>query len=131
LLPQVQRTLTAGGDMASSVNAAIQSLDAFVHYVDPPVTNTPPSPPDTNSPPFNILDYGTAASQIGTAAEKLNSLLVSINQSLPQLTNLSQQAAEDGKAVVNHAFGLGLLLIVALGGGTVLVVLICRRFPGR
>lgn len=127
LLPEVQKTLTAGGNMANSLNTAIQSLDAFVHYVSPPDTNSPPTPPDTNNPPFNILDYGTAAGQIGAAADKLNSLVVSLNQSLPQVTKLSEQAALDGKAMVNHAFRLGLVLIVVLGIVTVLVVLICRR----
>ena len=127
LLPEVQKTLTAGGNMANSLNAAIQSLDAFVHYVSPPDTNSPPQPPNTSSPPFNILDYGTAAGQIGVAADKLNTLVVSLNQSLPQVTKLSEQAVVDGKAVVNHAFRLGLVLVVLLGVVAVLVVLTCRR----
>ncbi len=127
LLPEVQKTLTAGGNMANSLNAAIQSLDSFVHYVSPPDTNSPPQPPDTNSPPFNILDYGTAAGQIGAAADKLNTLVVSLNQSLPQVTKLSEQAALDGRAVVNHAFRLGLVLVVVFGVVAVLVVLTCRR----
>jgi hypothetical protein len=127
LLPEVQATLATGREMANSLNTAIQSLDAFVHYVSPPETNSPPQPPDTNSPPFNILDYGTAAGQIGAAADKLNTLVVSLNQSLPLVTKLSQQAAVDGKAVVNHAFRLGLVLVVVLGIVAVLVVLACRR----
>jgi hypothetical protein len=127
LLPEVQKTLTAGSTMANSLNAAIQSLDAFVHYVSPPDTNSPPQPPDTNSPPFNILDYGTAAGQIGAAADKLNTLVSSLNQSLPQATKLSEQAALDGKAVVNHAFRLGLVLVVVLGIVAVVVVLVGRR----
>ena len=131
LLPQVQKTLTAGGDMATALNAAIQSLDAFVHYVSPPDTNSPPTSPGTNSPPFNILDYGTAASQIGAAADKLNTAIVSLNQGLPEITKLSQQAAVDGKAVVNHAFRLGLVLVVVLGIVAVLAVLTCRRLGGR
>ncbi len=127
LLPEVQKTLTAGGDMANSLNTAIQSLEAFVRYVSPSDPNSPPQPPDTNRPPFNVLDYGTAASQIGAAADQLNTLVGSLNQSLPQVTQLSQQAAAEGKAVVNHAFRLGLVLIVVLGIVTVLVVLTCRR----
>ncbi|MEI2722939.1 MAG: hypothetical protein V9H26_05190 [Verrucomicrobiota bacterium] len=98
-----------------------------MQYVDPLDTNSLPQPADTNSPPFNILDYGTAASQIGAAADKLNALVVSLNQSLPQVTKLSEQAALDGKAVVNHAFRLGLVLVAFLGVVAVLVVLTCRR----
>lgn len=131
LLPEMQKTLTAGGDMANSLNATIQSLDAFVRYVDPPDTNSPPATADTNRQAFNILDYGTAASQIGAAAEKLNTLVGSLNQSLPQVTNLTQQAAVDGKAVVNHAFRLGMVLILILGIVAWLVVLASRGLGGR
>ena len=127
LLPEVRSTLDAGDTMARSLNATIQSLDAFMHYVSPPDTNSPPTPSDTNSPPFNILDYGTAAGQIGAAADKLNTLVVSLNQSLPEVTKLSLQAVVDGKAVVNHAFRLGLVLVVVLGIVAVLVVLAGRR----
>jgi hypothetical protein len=63
LLPQMRQTFDAAGQMGTSLNAAMKSLDAFVHYVSPPDTNTTPQPPDTNSPPFNVLDYGTAASK--------------------------------------------------------------------
>jgi len=125
LLEEARQTLNAGGQMSTSLNAAIQSLDAFVHYVSPPETNAPP--PSTNSPPFNVLDYGTAAGQIGEAAEKLNTLLASANQSLPQITQLSQQATMNAKEVVNHAFRLGLVLIVVLGIVLALVVLTSRR----
>ena len=33
------------------------------------------APPDTNSPPFNILDYARTAEQIATMAQQLNTLL--------------------------------------------------------
>jgi hypothetical protein len=127
LLPQVRDTLSAGNGMATSLNAAITSLDAFVHYVSPPDTNAVPQPVDTNSPAFNVLDYGKAAGQIGAMAKDLNALLVSVDQSLPQFARVSQQATVDAKAVVNHAFRLGLVLIVALGVVAVLVVWVCRN----
>ncbi len=131
LLPQVRETLSAGNDMATSLNAAIKSLDAFVHYVSPPDTNSTPQPADTNSKPFDVLDYGTAASQIAAMSKDINTLLVSVNQSMPQVARLSQQASTDAKEVVNHAFRLGLVLIVVLGVVAVLVVWVCRRLGGR
>lgn len=129
LLPQVRQTLVAGGDMANSLNGAVKSLDAFVHYVSPPTTNSAPS--DTNSPPFNVLDYGTAAGQIGAAADKLNTLLVTLNQSTLQIEQLSQRATVDAKTVVNHAFRLGLVLILVMGMVAVLVVQVCRRLGAK
>ena len=60
---------------------------------------------------------------------ELNVLLVSLDQSAPLVTRVSQQATLDAKAVVDHAFRLGLLLILALGLVTLLVVYAIRRFP--
>jgi hypothetical protein len=131
LLPQVRQTLTAGRDMANSVNGAVKSLDAFVHYVSPPDTNATPQPAATNSRPFNVLDYGTAAGEIGGMAKDLNTLLTGLNQSLPQVTRVSQQATVDAKVVVTHAFRLGLVLIVVLGLVAVLVVALCRRLGAK
>ena len=133
LLPQVRETLAAGSGMADSVNGAVKSLDAFVRYVSPPDTN--PAPVSTNSKPFNVLDYGTAASQVGVAAKELNTLLTSLDQSLPQVTRLSGQASAEAKAVTNHAFRLGLVLILVLLVGAVLAGLLWRaltreRRPG-
>lgn len=121
LLPQVRQTLTAGGDMANSVNSAVKSLDAFVRYISPTDTNSAPA--DTNSPPFNVLDYGTAAAQVGAMAKDLNLLLTSVNQSVPQVTRLGEQAGSDLQRVVHRAFWLGLLLIGVLLTGALLASL--------
>lgn len=131
LLPEVRQTLTAGSDMAASVNDAVKSLDAFVRYVSPPDTNTVASPADTNSPPFNVLDYGKSASQIGAMATQLNTLLTSVNQSVPQLAKLSQQSATDLERVVDRAFRLGLVLVGTLLVGAVLAGLTYRVLADR
>lgn len=127
LLTETRQTLATGGDMAKSVNAAIQSLDAFIHYVSPPTTNAPPTPPDTNSRPFNILDYGTAASQIGAMATNLTTTILAVNQSEAQVLRLSRQATVDAKQVVNYAFRLALVLVVTAGVVFVVVVRFVRR----
>ena len=124
LLPQVRQTLTAGADMANSVNSAVKSLDAFVHYVSPPDTNSAPA--DANSPPFNVLDYGTAATQVGAMARDLNLLLTSVNQSVPQVAKLGEKAGADMERVVHRAFWLGLLLIGVLLAGALLAGLAYR-----
>jgi small ligand-binding sensory domain FIST len=74
-----------------------------------------------------VLDYGTAATKVGAMAKELNALLASLDQSLPQLTKVGQQASADAKDVVNHAFRLGVVLILVLGIVTILVVQVCRR----
>ncbi len=125
----VRGTLNAGGDAATAINNAIQSLTQFVRLVSP--TNSGPASASTNSHPFNVLDYGTAASQIGAAANNLNALLATINQSVPQLAQLQQQTAADANRVVDHAFQRGLILILVLLIGSVVAGLTYRFLANR
>ena len=129
LLTDTRLTLDSAGTAATNLNAAIQSLTAFVQYVSP--TNTSPPSATTNSPPFNVLDYGVAASKIGAAAGNLNALLASVNQSTPQLEKLGQQTKTDADEVVRHAFIYGLILVLILLSGSVLAALIYRLLANK
>jgi hypothetical protein len=128
LLTDTRSTLDSAGTAATNINAAIQSLTEFVKYVTP--TNTSPSS-TTNSHPFNVLDYGTAASQIGAAANNLNTLLASVNQSAPQIEQLGRQTKADADAVVRHAFLYGVALVLILLVGSVLAGLIYRSLSNK
>jgi hypothetical protein len=125
----VRQTLNAGGDAAASINAAIKSLDGFVRYVSSPNINK--TTVSTNSRPFNVLDYGTAAGQIGAAARDLNTLLTTLNQSTPQMAQLGQQTAADANRVVDHAFRRGLILILVLLAGSVVAALTYRILASK
>jgi len=127
LLAETRETLNAGSQMATSVNSAVQSLDAFVRSVSP-ATNRPAA--DTNSKPFNVLDYGTAASQVGGAAKDLGGLLTNVNVTSPQLARFRQEATLDAQRVVQHAFWLGLALILVLLAGSVAAALAYRWLAG-
>ena len=129
LLPEVRQTLNAGGEMGNSLNGAIKSLDTFVHYVSPPETNPPP--PSTNSHPFNVLEFGTAATQVAAMSKDLNALLATANQSATQLTVLSEQAGAKAERAVDRAFRLGLVLVVLLLAGSVLAGLAYRALAAR
>jgi hypothetical protein len=128
LLTDTRSTLYAAGDAATNINAAIQSLTAFVQYVSP--TNASLSSA-TSSPPFNVLDYGTAAAQIGAAANNLNALLASVNQSTPQLEKLSQQTKADADDIVRQGFMYGLVLVLILLAGSVLAALAYRILANK
>jgi hypothetical protein len=129
LLPEVRQTLATGGNMANSLDGAIKSLDTFVRYVSPPDTN--PAPAATNSQPFNVLDYGKAATQIGAMSRDLNLLISSANQSATQLVVLGEQASSKAERVVDHAFHLSLLLILLLLVGSVLAGLTYHFLTGK
>jgi hypothetical protein len=128
LLTDTRSTLDSAGVAATNINAVIQSLTAFVQYVSP--TNGGP-PSATNHHPFNVLDYGTAAAQIGAAANNLNALLASVNQSAPQIEQLGRQTKADADAVVRHAFLYGVALVLILLVGSVLAGLIYRSLSNK
>jgi hypothetical protein len=129
LLAEARQTISSASEMSASVNATIKSLDGFVHFVTP--TNTSQAVVSTNSKPFNVLDYGMAASQVGAAASELNALLASMNQSAPQVARLRERTTEDAKALVQHAFWLGLVLILILLIGSVLAGLVYRVLANK
>jgi hypothetical protein len=129
LVTDTRLTLNSAAVAASNINNALQSLTTFVQYVSP--TNSPSTPPDTNSPPFNVLDYGTAASQIGTAASNLTALLATANQSMPQMEKLSQQMTDNADRMLKHAFWCGLILIFILLAGSVVAGLTYRVLANK
>ena len=130
LLLESRGVLDAGSETAKSIDAAVKSLDAFVRYVSPPSTNTAAAI-STNEHPFNVLDYGTAASQIGVAAAQLNAALQTLNQTTPELVRLSQQASERADRLVMRAFWLALVLIGMFLAGLALVGRFWRTSAGR
>jgi hypothetical protein len=126
LVVEVDRTLVSGEKMSSSLNITLTNFSGLMKQfgVGEPTTNAAPA--DTNSPPFNILDYAKTADQVGSMAKDINTLVGSVNQSVPQIQRLSQQASDDMQKVVDHGFRLGLVLIALLLGGAVLAGLAYR-----
>ncbi len=131
LAAEVNRSLVSADKMSASLSITITNFDALMKRfgVGEPSTNS--GPPDTNSPPFNILDYGKTADHIGGMAKDLNVLLTTVNQSVPQLAQVSQQAGADAQKVVDHAFRLGLVLIGVLLAGSLLAALFYRALANR
>jgi hypothetical protein len=134
LSAEVGRTLASGEKMSTSLNTTINSFDALMKRFGVGEPST--APPDTNSPPFNILDYARTAEQIGVMAQQLDALIKdasgtvaapALDRRIAELNALSARARADAKSVLNHAF-----LLLA---GLVLLVFVCaavlRRFPPR
>jgi len=92
---------------------------------------------DTNSPPFNILDYGKTARELAAAAQQLDGLVRSFNltldspawnQRLAEIKGLSADARVNADSVLNHAFLLGAALIVLIFVCAYLYKLLAARF---
>jgi hypothetical protein len=120
LVNEVRQTLTAGSQMSTSLNTTIKTFDGLMRRFGVGDTNQPASPPDTNSPPFNILDYAQTAVRVESMARELTDLVETLEQTLGS-TNLSklatqmgpvvQQAQTGGKEVVDYAFWKGIILV--------------------
>ena len=128
LLAEARQTLEAGSGMAVSVQAAVKSLDEFVRLVSPETNRAPAA---TNSKPFDVLDYGQAAGQIGQMAQELQQVLAGLKQATPELSRLRQDATADLQRVVWQAFWLGLGLILVLLAGGVLAGLGYRALANK
>ncbi len=129
LLGQLRETMNAGGAMGTSLTETIRSLDAFVHYVSPPPD--PNAPPAKSGKPFDPLDFGKAAVDVGGMARDLNALLRSANETAPALAKIGQSTGEDLKRVIDHAFWRGLVLILVLLVGYVGARLAYRALARR
>ncbi len=129
LLAETRQTLDAGSQMAASLNLTIQSLDQFVRYVSPPATN--PGPATANQRPFDVLDVGTAANQVGAMAQNLQSLLAEANQSAPRAAQLGQQTRAEAEQVLNRAFWVGAALILIFLAGSVLAGMTYRALANK
>lgn len=128
LLAEARSTLQAATLMSTSVNATIQSLDSFVRYVNPPETNAVPA---TNATPFNVLDYGTAATQIAGMARELNAALTTLNQSTSQVARVTAEAAATLDDTLQRAFWRALVLLLSLLAGGLLTALAYRFLTRR
>jgi hypothetical protein len=107
LSAQVGQTLTAGEKMSTSLNTTLISFDAVMKHFS-----------DTNSLPFNILDYAHTAEQVTVMADRLHVLFKDLDtpawdKRLTQLDTISDRARDNAKSVLNHAFLLatGFLLL--------------------
>jgi hypothetical protein len=123
--------LKSGTQMSDSLNTTLKTFDALMQRFGVGETNNA-SPPDTNSPPFNILDYAKTASQLAVTAQQLTEMIRTLDQTLDstnlvklsaQLGPVVQQAQTGGKEIVDYAFWKGILLIAI-----VLVAALIYRF---
>jgi hypothetical protein len=130
LVVAVDRSLVSGEKMSDSLNITLTNFDGLMKRfgVGEPKTN---AAPDTNSAPFNILDYAQTAEKVANMARDVNALVGSVNQSVPQVQHLSQQAGADLQKVVDHGFRLGLALIALLLIGSVLAGLVYKFFAHK
>jgi len=105
VVAQVDTALVSGKGLSDSLTITVTNVSGLMKQfgVSGPTTNAVPEttvPPDTNSQPFNILDYAKTAGEADNLVKDLNSLVASLNQSTPGIQRLSQQTVADAQKVV-------------------------------
>jgi hypothetical protein len=132
MLGQARDTLSAGAEMSTALHGAIDSLDKFLGRFDKKVEpGAPPEPPKPPGKPFDIADYGTAATNIGSAARDLNALVTTIDGSVPKLQSAADQLVQRGEQTIDVAFQRGLTLGIALIAVAAIAVLAVRWVSWR
>jgi hypothetical protein len=131
LSAEITRTLTAGEEMSTSLNTTLATFDALMKRFgvgEPAPADAPPSN-NTNTTPFNILDYAHTAEQIGAMAQQIDLLVKDVGSTLDspaldrrvsELNALADRTRGEAKSVLNHAFLLaaGLILLVLVSAMT-------------
>ena len=134
LSAQVGLTLGSAEKMSTSLNTTLTTFTALMKLfgVGQPSTG----PPDTNSPPFNILDYAQTADRVALMAQQLDTLIKdtsgtvdtpALDKRIAQLSALEASARSDAKSVLNHAF----LLITGVLVVAFVLALAYRRLSPR
>ena len=138
---QLQQTFRAGGEMASSVDAAVKSLDAFIQHVATPspvssvtgsaATNRISSAGTAAGKSFDVTEYGAAAAEIAKAAQQLDTLTHSLQESTPQINAVVEHTGLQGKELVDYAFRKALWFAVLVPVMFVLAMLAYRGLASR
>jgi hypothetical protein len=105
----------------------VKSVDEFTRYV----SEQGKDQTSTNSRPFNVVEYGAAASDIGAAARDLTTLLITLSSNTAQLNQVSSQASAEASRVVQRTAWTSLVLIALLIAGFILANLLCRFIASR
>jgi hypothetical protein len=140
LAAQFQQTFQSGNQMASSVDAAVKSLDSFIQRVAPPPSASVTSPvanaSDTGADvparhPFNVTEYGVAAAQVATAAQQLDTLTHSLQQTTPEIGKVVEQTGLRGRELVDYTYRKAVRFLALVLVGFVVAMLAYRWIASR
>ncbi len=129
-LVELRQTLDSGNELMKSSDATVKSLDKFMGRFDTG-TNAPPPATATNSRPFDILDYATAAKEVTATIKELNTAINSLDNALPKIQKAGDALEATGNRLLTRFLLVGAALVVLLLVGVFLVAVGYRRFAAR
>lgn len=128
LLIEVRSVLNAGAQTSESVGATVAALDAFVARFRPPdIQRTENNSLATPRRPFDITEYAQTASELASAAQGVQALLVQLDASSASFERMAGMTQQSLREIVDRAFWRGIALIVALAG-TALIAMLTYRY---
>ncbi len=136
LSAQVEQTLGAGDKMSQSLNTTLITFDKLMKRFGVGEPST--TPPDTNSQPFNILDYARTAEQVAIMAKEVDTLLKdtsgtvdspALDKRIASLNALADRTRADAKSLVNRVFLYAAGLIVLAFGCALAYRKLGRKSP--
>lgn len=129
LLVSLRDVLDAGTQTSQSVTGTVTALDAFVARLQP----DEPQPASAATPkrPFDITEYAATARDLASAAERVQALLAQLNESSKGVESVTRAATQEVSGIIDHAFKLALVLILALGFVAVSCALLYRYCSPR
>jgi methyl-accepting chemotaxis protein len=129
LLVNVRDVLNAGTQTSQSLTGTVAALDALIARMQP--DEPEPASAATAKRPFDITEYTATVRELGTAAERLQSLLAQLDTSSKGVEQITRAATQDMNRVIDHAFRRALLLIVVLGLVATVSALLYRYWSPR
>jgi hypothetical protein len=130
MLGDARQTFGAGRELADSVDNAIASLHGLLVQISSEQIKGG-NGDSTNARPFDVLDYGKAAGQIGAAAGNIQSLLASLKDTESQWSRIKQEGLESFERGVRHVFWWCAAFVVVLAGGLLLAALSYRVLTAK
>jgi hypothetical protein len=126
LLTESRATLEAGTRTTESLHALVGSFDTLVSRFEKSKPS-PTSPTKSSayfntvfasdssaapSKPFDVTEYGEAATRIGDAARELGQTIGKLDDGAPELQRTLDESAQRVERVVDHAYSRALRLVV-------------------
>lgn len=124
MLVELRGALEAGHVAATSVDAAVKSIDAMVGRFEH-------KPGEPRGRPFDVTEYGRAATDIAQAADRLQALLTSAGTQAPQVSTAFAAGAAEGRALVDYLFVRVAWLIALFCAGLLVTLLLYRWLAPR
>jgi hypothetical protein len=133
VLGETRTAAEATRALSESLTVTLEALGIFLDRFKKTdsAAQPPGTKPATPSRPFDVTEYGAAAERIGVAVQEIHATLDALDQRLPEIRRVVDEAAVRGEQTIDYAWRRMLELVLASLLGAALAVLGVRWISGR